>query len=142
MSKNDSKIKELLAKVEDQQTNLGVKPRADWRTNGIFKYDSGNFFNLNTVKNFQPLLDGLSFLLEKQMLQKQAAEKLGVSVANFEWDGYSVQDWEEDFKRRVEIIKWQERKSQLEQTRKKMRALVSEEARTEMELEDIERLLS
>ena len=73
MSNNDTKIKTLLEKVEEQQAGLGTKPRAGWHTNGIFKYTDGNYFNLNTVNDFQILVKALSFLLKTESLASQAA---------------------------------------------------------------------
>lgn len=143
MTKHDDKIKLLLAKVEEQQNNLGVKPKASWNTNGIFKYKDGtNFFNLNTVRDAQPLVEALACLLEKESLHQQAAERLGVAIKPFLWDGNSICDWEKDFKKRLDIIGWEARKAQLDDTKKKLKSLVSEEAKTEMELEDIEKSLT
>lgn len=142
MSKNDAKIKELLEKVEEQKANLGVKPRGSWITNGIFKYDDKNYFNLNTVQNFQGLVDALAFLLEKNLLQETAAKRLEIEQPAFIWNGYSLEDWEADFKKRIEIVNWQKRKELLDKTKKKLHALISEETKTEMELDDIAKLLS
>lgn len=142
MSNNDEKIKQLLEKVEEQQAGLGKKPRGTWLTNGIFKYSNSNFFNLNTVQDFKVLIDALAFLLEKNLLQSSAAEKLGLETAAFEWNGYPIEDWEADFKKRIEIVNWQARKVQLDQTKKKLKSLISAETKTSMELEDIAKLLT
>lgn len=141
MSKNDDKIKALLNKVETQQKDLGTKPKAAWQTNGIFKYPDGRFFNLNTTQDTQTLVEALAILLEKQSCKKQAAERLGVSSKEFVWDNYPISDWEQDFKKRIEIINWNDKKNQLDETKKKLNCLVSEEAKTEMELADIENQL-
>jgi len=141
-TKHDDKIKALLSKVESQKAGLGTKPKASWTTNGIFKYHNSNdYFNLNTVKDTQILVNALATLLEKEQLQNLAAERLGVTSNSFVWDGYSVAEWEGDFKRRVEIIEWEKRKAQLDDTKKKLNSLVSEDAKTEMALADIESLL-
>lgn len=143
MAKNDDKIKALITKVEEQQGNLGSKPRGTWNTNGIFKYPGGkDFFNLNTIKDPQPLVEALSFLLEKELLHNQAAERLGVPVKPFIWDDKTISEWEGDFKKRLEIVNWENKKAQLEDTKKKLKSLVSEEAKTEMELANIESLLN
>lgn len=141
MSLHDDKIKTLLLKVEDQKNGLGTKPRASWNTNGIFKYRDGTFFNLNTVRDFQPLVEALASLLEKEIVHQEAATRLGVNVKPFVWDGFSILDWEADFKKRLEIINWEDKKTKLDETKKKLNSLVSDEAKTEMELENIEALL-
>lgn len=143
MAKHDEKIKVLLAKVEEQKNNLGTKPKASWETNGIFKYpEPSNYFNLNTVREAQPLVDALAFLLERDVMQREAAEKLGVPAKQFSWNGYTLAEWEKDFKRRIDILSWEERKAKLDETKKKLGTLVSEEAKTEMELAAIEDSLS
>lgn len=141
MAKNDDKIKTLLAKVEEQKAGLGKAPKAAYDTNAVFKYRDGSFVNLNTVRDPQPLVEALAYLLEKEQLHTAAAERLGVPVKEFIWDGHPVSEWEGDFKKRIEVFKWEQKKAQLEETKKKLKALVSEEAKTEMELSNIEALL-
>jgi hypothetical protein len=141
MTKHDDKIRDLLARVEEQQAGLGTKPKAAWQTNAIFKYKDGSFFNLNTVKDPQPLVEALATLLERETLLQEAGKRLGVPVQSVMWDGYSVTEWEQDFQKRIQIIRWEERKAQLDATKKKLNSLVSEEAKTELELATIEHLL-
>ena len=61
--------------------------------------------------------------------------------AEFKWNGYSMDEWEEDFKTRIKAITWSEKKKVLDSTKTKLNQLVSEEARTEMELDSIKALL-
>jgi hypothetical protein len=88
------------------------------------------------------LVDALAFLLEKTLFQSSAAEKLGVTGKAFEWNGYPIEDWQADFKKRIEIVNWQARKVQLDQTKKKLKSLISAETKTEMEIEELSKLLS
>jgi len=141
MTKFDDKIKLLLAKVEEQQTGLGLKPKANWATNCVFKNKDGTFFNLNTVKETNVLVEALSVLLAKEQLHEQAAKMLGVSVTDFKWDGYSVADWAGDFKKRINMLSYEDKKEVLEKNKQKLKSLVSEEAKTEEELGRIEKLL-
>ena len=141
MSKFDKKIKALSEKVESERAVLGKKPRASWNTNAVFNYDSSKFFNLNTIRDTSKLVDALSFLLERSTHVADAAERLGIETPEFVWYGYSLSDWEHDFKLRVEILNWDKRKKQLDNTEKKLSTLLSEEAKTEMELAELEKLL-
>jgi hypothetical protein len=138
---NDAAIKSLLQKVEDQKTNLGSREKASLETNGIFKYSDGNFFNLNTVVDVAILARALAFLITQEESFKEACKRLGVK-AEFKWDNYSVSEWEEDFKTRVRIIEYDKRKKTLDATKQKLNSLVSEEAKTEMELEEIAKALA
>lgn len=141
MAKNDEMIKTLLAKVETQKKDLGDKPRASWRTNGIFKYDQTTHFNLNTVSDSQPLVEALAFMLTKITMLVEACKRLGVSSPEFKWNGYTYDEYVEDFKTRLSIIAWEHKKRLLDDTKNSLSALVSEEARTEMELEKLSKLL-
>ena len=77
---------------------------------------------------------------QKETAFKEACRRLGVK-AEFKWNGYSMDEWEEDFKTRIKAITWSEKKKVLDSTKTKLNQLVSEEARTEMELDSIKALL-
>ena len=143
MSKNDDKTKKLIAKVEEQKAGLGARPRVTWLTTGVFKYPDGSHFNLNTVRDPQVLVEALAIILASNASTKEAAERLGVPNAKASsWLGYSASDWEKDFKLRIEVIRWEERKALLEQSQGKLKTLLSDDAKTEDALADIEALLA
>ena len=139
-SKNDILIKKMMEKVEEQKENLGIKERHVLKTNGIFKYENGSYFNINTVSDPTIFVVALSYLLEKKLCFNDACVRLGVSE-EYKHDGYSIEDWEEDFINKINVIKYEKNKKKLEDTKKKLSTLVSEEARTEMELENIKEAL-
>ena len=58
------------------------------------------------------------------------------------WDGYTFNEWITDFKTRVRIIEWNGRKRKFDATTKKLNALMSEDARTETELDLIRKSLN
>lgn len=142
MAKNDDTIKNLMNKVAEKKATLGAKPKVSWKTNAVFKYDSNNYFNLNTISDTKTLVEALSFLIMRQTNNVKAAELLGVEVSEFEWAGYTISDWTEDFKTRTSVIKWEAEKNKLNALESKLASLVSEEAKTEMALEDIAKMLS
>ncbi len=141
MTKHDEKIKQLLSKVDSEKKKLGTKPKISWNTNCLFRYDDNRHFNLNTVKDTNVLVEALAFLLEKQAMQTEAAKRLGVGCSDFEWRGFSAKDWEEDFRLKAELIAWNVQKNKLADLQKQLKGLVSEEAKTEMALADIEKML-
>ena len=143
MSDNDEKIKALMLKVEEQEKALGSKPRLKLTTNGVFK-SGGDFFNINTVQenNLGLFIGALSMLLTSQRARREAAEQLGIEDTAPLHEGFTVEEWKEDFKQRIALIQYEKRKTQLDNTKKKLKALISERARTEMELDDIENFLS
>lgn len=140
MSKNDDKIKQLLNKVDVEKKKLGPKIKVSYNTNCIFKYDDRRYFNLNTVTDTNVLVEALAFLLEKEAMYKEAAKRLDVDFNNLEWLGFSLNYWEEDFKLRAKVIKYNEQLDKLGKMQKQLNQLVSEEARTEMALEEIEKM--
>lgn len=141
MAKNDDRIKSLLGQIEDQQAKLGQKPKPNYSTNAIFKHKDGTFFNLNTVRDPQVLVDALGTLLGSELSRQEAVKRLNAPSAPVIVDGFTLSEWEGDFRKRVEIILWEEKKAHLDATKKKLKELVSEEAKTEMELDAIQKLL-
>jgi hypothetical protein len=142
MSKNDNVIKDLLAKLEEQKSGLGVKPKAAWATNGVFKFDHSDFFNINVTTDVSKFAAATGFLITGDNAFSKGCDELGLKDQVFKWDGYTREEWVQDFKTRIKIIEYDNRKKLLEATKTKLNGLVSEEARTEMELEDIKKLLA
>jgi hypothetical protein len=139
---NDVVIKALMTKVEAQKKDLGTRPKAVLNTNGIFKYPDGSkHLTLSVTRDPADLVDALSTLLDKVSSREKASKLLGVPVPSFQWNGYSVEDYVADFKNRIKLLEWEAKKVTLDATQAKLSALVSEEARTEMELAEIAKLL-
>ena len=142
MSKHDEKIKLLLSKIDSEKKALGARPKVSWNTNCLFRFDDSRHFNLNTVKDTGYLVRALGFLLEKESSQQEAARRLGVENYVFDWKGYSLQDWEHDFKLKCDTIAWNARQDKLAKLQKQLKELVSDEAKTEMALDEIEKMLA
>lgn len=141
MSKNDEMVKQLLEKVEEQKKHLGKKPRSVLVTNGLYKSPNGEHFNVNTISDTSRLVYALAELLAGQAYFDEACNQLGCVAKPFKWDGYTVDEWKEDFQLRKDIIEYNTRKAQLDLTQAKLKALMSEDARTADELEKIKEAL-
>lgn len=141
MAKNDKRIKDLLSQVESQQKDLGKKPRSTWNTNAVFKFLGGEYFNLNATANTERMVAALAFLLGQDDCKKEATKRLGMEAPIYTWGGYTIKEWEEDFKTRIASIAYDAKKKKLDATKSKLKSLVSEEARTDMALDDIEKML-
>jgi len=142
MSNNDAKIKELLEIVSKKKNELGQKPRISYKTNGVFKYENNDFFNINTIVDQQKLVEALSHLLIKQHFNDSAANMLSVPYKVLTWNGYTLDEWVEDFKTRLSVVAWESKKKELEAAELKLKKLVSEDTRTAMEIDEIAGLLS
>lgn len=140
MNKNDQAIKSLLDTVENKKKNLGKLKRNPLATNGLFKFNENEWFNINTVSDKETLVKALAFLISRETTYTEACERLGVD-GSFSWYGYAVEEWEADFKARIDAINWAEKKKSLEATKKKLNSLVSTEGKTAMEIEAIKDLL-
>lgn len=138
-NKNDGLIKELMLKVEEQKKALGNKARITWLTNGIFK--GTTTFNINTVTEPTVLAEALSILICKEEYFITACNVLNIKNPKFKYEGYFVEEWLEDFKTRIAMLEYNAKKKVLDETQAKLSALVSEEARTEMALDEIKNLL-
>jgi hypothetical protein len=144
---NDTKVQALLKVVEgkkEEVKRLSKKP--SWRTNCAFTFDdktgmSMKMLNLNTANKEEAIIQALSWLIQKESAYSQAREELGLDEKEFQWNGFLVSDWREDFKSRLERITIEDKKKELETLDKKLSKLLSEEARTKNELEEIENLL-
>jgi hypothetical protein len=138
---NDKVIKELMAKVETQKSALGTRKRYVLNTNGIFKYDASNYFNINTISDPMNFVKALAFLFSQESHFTEACDRLGVNETTWKWYDFTIADWEADFKARLEQIEYDEKKKKLDATKQKLSTLVSEETRTEMELENLKKSL-
>jgi len=137
MSKNDEKIKKLMKVVETKRKALGEKPKTAWNTNGIFKYDGQNHINLNTVHDSNVLVQALAHILTSNASNIEAANLLGVETVEAQHDGYSLGEWTKDFKLRVSQIEWDAEKNKLNALEIQLKNLISEDAKTDMALDEI-----
>ena len=138
---NDERIKSLMKKVTEKKEALGTKPRTVWKTNGLFKFTSGNHFNLNVVADKNTLIDALAQMIYIRGSQEEAYKLLGVTASEFVYSGYSFDDWVSDFKLRISIIQWEAEKKKLEEMEKQLAKLISADAQTEMALDEISKAL-
>jgi hypothetical protein len=107
----------------------------------VFKYDNNDFFNINTIAEPQKLVEALSYLLSKQSFNDTAANMLSVPTKTLQWNGYTMDEWCEDFKTRLSVVSWEIKKKELEVFELKLKKLVSEDTRTAMEIDEIAGLL-
>lgn len=140
---NDDKIKTLLTAVEAKRANLGNRPKGERETNGLFKWREGQGqFSINVIKDVTIFVDAMSFLLDRENLREQAAAALGVDPTPFKWNGFTVEQWKADFKLRIAVLQYEKKKKQLVAAEKKLKTLMSEGTKTELELDDLAQLLA
>ena len=143
MSKQDEKIQTLLKTIENKKEKMGKRPRATLHTNGLFLMPNDDRYNLNTISDEEVLIEMLRVLLMNKSYRDEACKRLGVEdVKEFTWQGFTLDDWEHDLKLRASMVMWDKENKKLALLEKKLKELVSEETKTQMEIDDIEKMLS
>ena len=133
MSKNDDRILELKEKIEKKKLELSDKnTRFVPVTNCIMELD-GETNNLHTCDASK-----LALLLVKLSLYKKEAETLDI---DFVVSGYSIDDWITDIKNKFEVTKTKAEMNSLKMMESKLDKLLSEDKKTELEIDDIAALL-
>jgi hypothetical protein len=129
-------IKVVTAKKEAIKKAL-QKP--NWITNCSFRFGAdtlGNSFNIQTVNDVNVFVDALAFLIRLEEAHTEASKRLGVTN-NFVWLGYSVEDWQNDFKTRIDKIQIKKNQEEQEAYEVALNKLISKDAREAMELAEL-----
>lgn len=140
---SDEMVQDLFRVVQQKKEEISKAERPNWITNGSFKYskNSTESFNLQTITDVNVFINALAFLLEREKSFNEASEQLGV-IGEFDWFGYSVEDWRSDFKTRLTKVQISLKKKELEVLEARLDKLISPELRTQMELAEISKALS
>ena len=134
MNKNDDRILELKKQVEDKKKELtNKKTRFVPVTNCILEMD-GMTLNLNVLSE-----NALILLWIRLNAYRMSAADLGLD--KFEISGYDLNDWITDVKARLEVIATKREENNLKAMETKLDKLLSEDKKTELELDSIAELL-
>jgi hypothetical protein len=128
-TQNDAKIKELLQSIELKKGQMGTKPRAIWKTNGVIEER-----NINTIGSIEICVAIAAQLISKQDSQEKACGFLGVAAKDC---GTEISDALSDLKLRVQMIQWDAEKKKLTILENKLKELRSEDLKTADALADI-----
>lgn len=128
--KNDQRILELKGDLAEKRNELGKKDvKFVPITNCVIKLN-GMTYNLHTCDS-----ETLTMLLIKLNVYKLSAKDLGVEAPKF--NGYSLEDWMNDIRSRLEALKVSDMKKQIAAAEKRLDGLLSEDKRTEMQISEI-----
>lgn len=139
----DERIQKLFDKVQIKKAEIAKAERPNWLTNCTFGYDENlvvNRMNLHTVSDVDKIVKATAFLMLNADAHERACKELGVE-SKFEWMGYPVSSWIEDFKTRITKIKIADKKKELDTYETNLNKLISPERRKEMEIEAMEKAL-
>ena len=137
--KTDQKTLDLIKEVKRRKEEISKIEKPNWITNCSFSYNEGSASRVNihveaSVKN---LVSMAAFLRDREHSYDETAKVMGVDAPAFTWDGFTVADWVEDIKSRINKVQIASKKKSLEALEERLNAIISPELRAELELEAI-----
>ena len=132
---NDEKIIKLKQQIEDKRTKLGNLKRFTPITNCILELD-GITTNIQILPK-----EKLALLLVKLNLYKMSIENLNMSLDEIIINGYNIGDWMSDILAKIDIISYKEEEQKLKTMESKLVELLSKEKKTELAIDEIEKML-
>ena len=142
-TEQDKLVQQLFEVAQKKKAEIAKAEKPNWITNCAFRYnkDSSASINLQVCADVEELISILGFLIEKENAFKAAQEILG-TTHKFKWGGFSVEDWTNDISTRITKIQIGNKKKELEVIESRLDKLVSPELKAQMELAEIQKLLS
>lgn len=142
---NDERILKLKKSIEEKRTEIEKIGKYVPVTTCIIQPKFGEKINLHVLDENELVLllswlkaIGIGF---SDYVEYDSLEDIDLEVSEPKISGFSIADWEEDIKNLLRQKKIKAKKLQLNAMEKKLTALLSEDKRTELELDDIEALL-
>lgn len=133
MSKNDDRVLQLKKIIDEKKENLkSCKKTFLPITNCILDLD-GQKYNLNVLQ-----FDELQLLLVKLNIYLTSAVSLNISLMI---SGYSINDWIEDINNKLDVLEFRRKENELKILENKLNKMLSDEKKTELELDEIAALL-
>lgn len=138
-TKNDNKIFELQKKVEEAKENL--KKRVDESKHIPITSCKFNFFgqdvNIHTL-NKSTCLKYFSILAN----MRTTLINCGIDPNIIDYEGYSISDIAEDLYRRYRMLDYKEEEEKLKNLESRLIELLSNDARVEMEIDNLSKMLN
>lgn len=132
---NDEKIIKLKQQIEEKRNKLGNLKRFTPITNCILELD-GVTTNIQILSK-----EKLALLLVKLNLYKMSIENLNMSFDKIMISGYDIRDWMSDVLAKINVISYKEEEQKLKTMESKLVELLSNEKKTELAIDEIEKML-
>jgi hypothetical protein len=143
--KTDKKILDLIALATKKKEAIGKAEKPNWKTNCSFSYshieNGSSRINLQVENNIPKLIHILAFLMAMSDSFIKGCNVLGLNE-QFTWYSYTLEDWQSDIETRITKIQLKKEKDSLEEIEKRLSNLISPELRAQIEMEELEKLLS
>lgn len=131
--KNDQRILELRKKIEAKRKSIGTVQRFNPMTNCTLVWDNDTRVNLHTVSK-----DIATDLLVRLNTLRLSAVDLGIK---YKVSGFPVEDWITDLKAKLAHLDAKSEQRRLDALEKQLKRLLSEEKKTELEVDAIADLI-
>lgn len=134
----DKKIEELFSIVKAQKVEVEKaekESKRNWNTNASFKLWGTSPITLQTASE-DLIVKALTELLTFKNTSEEALEILGLKK-EIKHDGYTINEWIEDFQKRISTIHLKAKKEKLKTLEDRLTSIVSPEQKRQMELESI-----
>lgn len=133
MSKNDERVLQLKQVIDKKKSELKNSKKFTPITNCVLDLE-GQKYNLNVIQ-----FDYLQLLLVRLNMYLMSAKDLGVSL---EISGYNIEEWITDIKCKIEVVEYKKKETELKALEVKLDKMLSDEKKTELELNEIAALLN
>lgn len=131
-AKNDERVLHLKGIIEKKRTELKGAKRFEPVTNCVLDLE-GQKYNLNVLR-----FDDLQLLLARLNMYLMSAKDLEIDL---KISGYGIAEWITDIKCKIEIFEYKRKETELKTLEAKLDKMLSDEKKTELELDEIAALL-
>lgn len=132
-TKNDERVLQLKEIIDKKKLELKGAKKFTSMTNCVLDLE-GQKYNLNVLQ-----LNDLQMLLVRLNMYLISAKDLGI---NLEMSGYNITEWITDIKCKIEIFEYKKKEAELRALEDKLDKMLSDEKKTELELDEIAALLN
>lgn len=132
-TKNDEKILKLKEQISAKKAQIGKAKRFSPTTNCSLELD-GVRHNIQVLTK-----DQLTLMLVRLNSFRLSARDLAID--DFSLSGYLLTEWISDIKQRIDALNIRENEAALRELEAKLDRLLSDEKKTELEIDEIEALL-
>ena len=133
MSKNDERVLQLKEIIDKKKLELKGAKKFMPLTNCVLDLE-GQKYNLNVLK-----FDDLQLLLVKLNMYLMSAKDLKIDL---KISGFNIAEWITDIKCKIDIFEYKKKEAELKALETKLDKMLSDEKKTELELDEIAALLS
>lgn len=133
MSKNDERVLQLKEIIDKKKLELKGAKKFTPLTNCVLDLE-GQKYNINVLQ-----LNDLQLLLVRLNMYLISAKDLKI---NLEISGYDIAEWIVDIKCKIEIFEYKKKEAELKTLEVKLDKMLSDEKKTELELDEIAALLN